>query len=66
PFVLDASDVLLFNFSMSTLNNGAEEFFLSGEFAGSDVPGVPPIPEPGTAPLLGLGLLALASRQRRN
>jgi hypothetical protein len=68
PFALNASDVLLFNFSMSTLNNGAEEIFLSGTFAGSEIPGLPglPIPEPGTGALMGLGLGALAwSRRRR-
>jgi hypothetical protein len=68
PFTLDASDVLLFNFSMSLLNNGAEEIFLSGDFAGSDIPGLPPIsgvPEPGTAVLVCLGLMGLATRRRR-
>ena len=66
PFTLEPSDVVLFNFSMSTLNNGAEEIFLSGTFAGSDIPGVPSIiPEPGTALLLGSGLVALAAGSRR-
>jgi hypothetical protein len=64
PFALDASDVVLFNFSMSTLNNGAEELFLSGVFAGSDIPGLPPVPEPGTALLVGLGLVGLATGRR--
>ena len=41
PFALNASAVVLFNFSMNTLNNGAEEIFLSGTFAGSDIPGLP-------------------------
>jgi hypothetical protein len=65
PFSLNASDVLLFNFSMELLNNGAEELFLSGEFSGTDV-GLPPIPEPSTALLLasGLGALALGRRRR--
>jgi hypothetical protein len=65
PFALDASDVLLFNFSMDLLNNGGEEIFLSGEFAGSDIPGLPPIPEPGTGLLMGLGLMGLAAGGRR-
>jgi hypothetical protein len=66
PFALAASDVVLFNFSMSTLNDGAEEIFLSGTFAGSDIPGVPHlVPEPGTGLLLGTGLLGLAWRRRR-
>ena len=30
PFALSATDVVLFNVSMNTLNNGAEEVFLSG------------------------------------
>jgi len=66
PFSLNASDVLLFNFSMSLLNNGAEEIFLSGVFAGSDIPGLPPVPEPGTGLLMGLGLIGLAAGRRRN
>jgi hypothetical protein len=65
PFALNASDVLLFNFSMSTLNNGAEEIFLSGEFAGSDIPCLPPIPEPGTGLLLGMGVALLGWSRRR-
>jgi hypothetical protein len=64
PFSLDASDVLLFNFSMELLNNGAEELFLSGELSGTDV-GLPPIPEPSTALLLASGLAALALGRRR-
>ena len=65
PFTLDPSDVLLFNFSMNTLNDGAEEIFLDGEVRGSDIPDFPPIPEPGTAPLAGLGLLALSGYAAR-
>jgi hypothetical protein len=65
PFTLDPSDVVLFNFSMSNLNNGGDELFLSGEFAGSDIPGIPPVPEPGTALLVGLGLMGLAAGRRR-
>ena len=65
PFALDPSDVLLFNFSMNTLNDGAEEIFLDGEVRGSDIPDFPPIPEPGTAPLAGLGLLALSGYAAR-
>lgn len=63
PYTLAASDVLLFNFSMSLLNNGAEEIFLSGVFSGTDV-GLPPIPEPSTALLLAAGLGVLAMKRR--
>ena len=62
PFLLNPADVLLFNFSMSLLNDGAEELFLSGEFAGSDIPG---IPEPATALLLGAGLVVGLAAGRR-
>jgi hypothetical protein len=61
PFALNASDVLLFNYSMSLLNNGAEEIFLDGEVAGSDIP----VPEPGSALLVGLGLMGLAAGRRQ-
>ena len=57
PFGLNDSDVLLFNISMSLLNNGAEEIFLSGNYAPSDVP------EPATMALLALGGLALLRRK---
>ena len=57
PFSLNDNDVLLFNISMSTLNNGAEEIFLSGEFAPSD------IPEPATMALMALGGLLLRRKK---
>ncbi len=60
PFSLNDSDVLLFNISMDTLNNGAEEIFLSGTYAGTD------IPEPATMSLLALGGLPLILRRKRN
>ena len=58
PFGLNDSDVLLFNISMSLLSDGAEEIFLSGDYAPSDVP------EPATMALLALGGLALLRRKR--
>jgi hypothetical protein len=66
PLLLDPTDVLLFNISMDTLNNGAEEIFLSGLFADVDIPGLPVLtPEPGTALLLGCGLIGLSAARRR-
>lgn len=67
PFKLDDSDVLLFNISMSTLNNGAEEIFLSGTFSGWDIrhPGSH-APEPATLVIWGtLGGLGLIAARRR-
>ena len=64
PFALAASDVLLFNFSMDLLNNGAEEIFLSGTYSGTDV-GLILSPEPSTALLLASGLVAMALGRRR-
>ncbi len=58
PFLLNNSDVLLFNISMNTLNNGAEEIFLSGTYASGD------IPEPTTAALITLAGLPLLRRRR--
>ena len=66
PFALNASAVVLFNFSMNTLNDGAEEIFLSGTYAGSDIPGLPPVPEPATGLLLAAGLAALAAARTRS
>jgi hypothetical protein len=58
PFGLNDSDVLLFNVSMSLLSNGADDIFLSGSYAPSDVP------EPATLALLALGGLGLLRRRR--
>jgi hypothetical protein len=66
PFSLNASDVLLFNISMDTLNNGAEEVFLSGTYSGQDVrDAVATAPEPSTVSLLILGLVGIAAVRRR-
>ncbi len=64
PFALSASDVVLFNISMGTLNNGSEEVFLSGTYSGQDVIDAQ-VPEPSTAILLILGLASLAVSRRR-
>ncbi|MGI9517315.1 MAG: PEP-CTERM sorting domain-containing protein [Pirellulaceae bacterium] len=61
-FDLDPSDVVLFNVSMDTLNNGAEEIFLSGDFAPQDIV---PIPEPGTLLMLGFATAGLLLSRRR-
>jgi hypothetical protein len=63
PFSLNDSDVVLFNVSMDTLNNGAEEIFLSGTYAPQDVSVTP---EPGSAAVIALaaGTLSLGRRRR--
>lgn len=65
PYSLNASDVLLFNTSMSVLSDGGETIFLSGEYGPHDL--VPPtiIPEPATIGLLSLSLIGLAGHRRR-
>jgi len=61
PFVLDDNDVLLFNVSMDTLNNGSDEIFLSGTFSGGDI-----VPEPATLILIAGGLPLLLNRKRKS
>ena len=63
PFSLNDSDVLLFNVSMSHLNNGAEEIFLSGTYSASDILNAP---EPASASLLAMGGIALVLSRRRH
>jgi hypothetical protein len=62
PYSYDDTDVLLFNISMNTLNNGAEEFFLDGVFSGPDIVVVP---VPAAIWLFGSGLLGLVGIARR-
>jgi len=60
PFLLNDNDVLLFNVSMSQLNNGAEEIFLSGTYSPTDVLA----PEPSGLALVGIGGLTMLARRR--
>ena len=56
PFLLNDSDVLLFNISMGDLSNGPEEVFLSGTYSATDIV---PVPEPSTWAIAGLAVGAL-------
>jgi len=60
PYSLNDSDVVLFNISMSHLNNGGEEIFLSGAYAPTDI-----VPEPGSLVLCAMGCIGLALWGRR-
>jgi hypothetical protein len=60
PFTLSDGDSLLFNISMSVLNNGAEEIFLSGEFTRATV-----VPEPTACWMLLGASVPFAARRRR-
>ena len=60
PFSLNDNDVLLFNVSMSELNNGAEDIFLSGTYAPADLV----VPEPSSIGLCLIAGLVLAARAR--
>jgi len=55
PYSLSASDVLLFNMSMSVLSDGGETVFASGEFGPDDITIIP----------LGISLIGLAGFRRR-
>ncbi len=57
PFSLNDTDVLLFNVGLSRLNDDAEEIFMSGTYAPSD------IPEPTSMGLLLAGSIGLALRR---
>lgn len=62
PFTLDDNDLVLINLSMSKLNNGAEEIFISGTFSSEDIIDV--IPEPAVMSSIALaGLLMLFVRR---
>jgi hypothetical protein len=64
PLTLNDSDVVLFNISMSSLSDGAEELFLSGTYSPQDV--LNSVPEPTSAAVVGLALAgASLLRQRR-
>jgi hypothetical protein len=51
-----ADDWFVVEFNFDWLNDGGEEFFMTGTFVPPDTP---PIPEPSTIILLGLGLLGI-------
>ena len=58
------SDRIVFHLQFSSLTNGAEEIFLSGEYSAADVFNEE-IPEPATILLLGTGAMAVLGRRRR-
>ena len=61
-YALNDNDVLLFNISMDHLNNGAEEIFLSGLYAPTDV-----VPEPSSLCLLiAAGCIAATVKRKRS
>ena len=58
------SDRITFHLQFSSLSNGAEEVFLSGEYSATDILNEE-IPEPATILLLGSGVMAILRRRRR-
>ncbi|EAT17316.1 PEP-CTERM sorting domain-containing protein [Desulfuromonas acetoxidans] len=60
----DPNDLFVVEFHFDGLNNGGEEFFLTGYTVPGDVP-PEPIPEPSSLILLGGGLLGLGAYLRR-
>jgi hypothetical protein len=64
PFTLNDSDVVLFNVSMNTLNNGPEELFVSGTYSAQDVTNAVPEPTALAGGVVALGILPLLRRRR--
>lgn len=62
PFLLDPNDVVLFNFSMSSLSSGGEELFLSGTFSVNNIV----VPEPFSGLVLAFASGLALFRRNRN
>ena len=62
PFTLEDDDTVLINFSMSELNSGAEELFLSGTYSANDLHDA--IPEPMAVSFIGVGGIGLLGFKR--